>query len=474
MLKNTVFYGRLSHQLRPMSFRAPFITFAILLVFFVHIPAQTLPLSLQNGGSDLTLTSLNPASDKKSNIIPFAALETFVDVFDAIKRYYVVPVSNEVLIENAIRGMLTRLDPHSTFMNDEEYHAFEEQSEGSYAGIGVALDIRSGSIRVVSAIAGSPAARAGIRSGDIIIQVDGQSIAELNLAEIDKLFTGEPGSKVTLLIQRDTNMTKMELIREIIHTNSVSSKMLTQDLAYLRISQFQEDTAEALAKEIESLRVKYHIAGAIIDLRDNPGGLLESAVASADLFLDQGSIVSVRGRAPDNQEIYNAKAGDILSGTAIVVLVNRGSASAAEILAGALKDNHRALIVGTRTFGKGSVQTVTRLYHGGAIKQTTARYYTPSGKSIQAIGITPQIRLARLRLNRIGDDPVALGETTLSNHLENSDKAPAAPQSDNAGLAQIDFPLYEALNILQALRTVASADTAAPEKNAARKQRENR
>lgn len=447
-----------------MSFRVPPLALALLLVFFPHIPAQPLPLPLQSG-ADLTLTSLNPASEgDTSNTIPFAALETFVDVFDAIKRHYVAPVSNETLIENAIRGMLARLDPHSAYMNDEEYHTFEEQRDGDYAGIGVALDIGSGSIRVVSAIAGSPAARAGIASGDIISQVDGQTVAELNLAEIDRLFDGKPGTEVTLLIQRETNIIQIELIRELIHTNSVSSKMLTPDSAYLHISQFQEDTAEALAKEIESLRVKYPITGAIIDLRDNPGGLLESAVDTADLFLDAGTIVSVRGRDPHNQETYSADAGDILAGKMIVVLVNRGSASAAEILAGALKDNRRALIVGERTFGKGSVQTVSRLYHGGAIKQTTARYYTPSGTSIQAIGITPQVRLTRLRLDRGGENPVPLGEATLPNHLENTAKPPAAPQPDTAELAETDFPLYEALNILQAMQIIRPHETPAPDK----------
>ncbi len=450
-----------------MSFRVSLLAFACLPILSSRLSAHPPPVPAQNREGGITLTSMNDEHENgTSNTIPFKALETFVDVFDAIKQDYVEPVGNETLIENAIHGMLARLDPHSAYMNKSEYHTFEKQRDGDYAGIGVVLDIKSGSIRVVSAISDSPAARAGIKSGDIISQVDGQTVAELNLAEIDELFAGKAGSKVTLLIQRGTEMLELELSREIIHTNSVSSRMLTPDFAYLRISQFQEDTAEALVKEIESLRVKYAITGAIIDLRDNPGGLLESAVDTVDLFLDRGIIVFVRGRNAQDQEIYRASDGDILAGKSIIVLVNAGSASAAEIFAAALQDNRRALIVGERTFGKGSVQTVSPLYHGGAIKQTTARYYTPSGASIQAIGIIPQVKLSPLRLDRAAGTPEGLAEANLSHHLENTGESAPSRQTDKAGLAETDFPLYEALNLLQAMRIVQSPKEATRRENA--------
>lgn len=436
--------------------KRPLLTALILLSLTVRAQQQTPPIPTLPD-FNLTLTSLNDPAAAKPDDIPFEALQTFVDVFDAVKRSYIEPVDNRTLIEGAIRGMLTRLDPHSAYMNDDEYRAFEQQTDGQYAGIGLVLDIKAGSISVVSAIDGSPAAKAGIQSGDIITQVNGQNIADLSLPETDKLLDGEEGSTVTLTIQRDGVLNQVTLTREIIQTNSVSSKMLTPDFAYLRITQFQDDTAEALTKEIQSLRVKYPINGAIIDLRGNPGGILQAAADTADLFLDNGNIVTIRGRGtdgPDNiQESFDAQKGDLLNGKPIVVLVDSGTASAAEILAGALQDNRRALIVGQTTFGKGSVQTVTPLYHGGAIKLTTARYYTPNGNSIQATGITPQVILSPLSVDK--KTAITNSEASLPNHLTNpntASAAPAAPAADSSSLAETDFPLYEALNILTAMQ----------------------
>lgn len=450
-------------------------------------PAPVIPNAHENNA--LTLTSLDDPTASKPDDIPFDALQTFVDVFDAIKRNYVEKVDNKSLMEGAIRGMLTRLDPHSAYMNDEEYQAFQQETDGQYAGVGLVLDIKAGSIRVVSAIDGSPAAKAGIKSGDIISQVNGQTISDLSLPETSKLLDGEVGSNVILTIQRGDGVQQYNLTREIIQTNSVSSKMLTSNFAYLRITQFQDDTAEALSKEIESLRVKYSIDGAIIDLRSNPGGILESAVDTADLFLDKGNIVSIRGRdkdenshTPDNdnldtevQETYDAQSGDLLAGKPIVILVNSGTASAAEILAGALQDNHRALIVGEPTFGKGSVQTVTPLYHGGAIKLTTARYYTPNGTSIQATGITPQVRLNALTVNQNPSTQIIETENSLPNHLPNpsltasngtSNSTSNTISEDNTTLAKQDFSLYEALNILTAMSILHPDDAnTTPDKN---------
>lgn len=421
------------------------------------VPQPQLSPPLNN---NLVLTSLDDDNTvAKPDDIPFDALNTFVDVFDAIKRNYVEVVDNRSLMESAIRGMLTRLDPHSSYMNNEEYQAFLQESEGQYAGIGVVLDIKAGSIRIVSAIEGSPAAKAGIQSGDIITQVNGQNVSDLNLSETTKLLDGEVGTTVNLTIMRNEALQQLTLTRDIIQTNSVSSKMLAPDYAYLRITQFQDDTADALTKEIESLRVKYQIKGVVLDLRDNPGGILEAAIETTDLFLDEGEIVSIRGRNEQIIDSYEAEKGDILNGAPIVVMVNSGTASAAEILAGALQDKKRALIVGQTTFGKGSVQTVSPLFHGGAIKLTTARYYTPSGNSIQATGITPQVQLSPLNVDKIKQIPQAT-EASLPNHLPNptANKTPPTVVNnaltnnpDESSLAEQDFPLYEALNILTAI-----------------------
>lgn len=420
--------------------------------------AQDKPQSLkENAPSALTLTSLDDAAavPNGQDDIPFAALNTFVDVFNTIKQRYVDRVDNQMLIENAIRGMLVRLDPHSQYLNEEEYQAFENEIDGQYAGIGVVLDIRSGSAVVVSTVEDSPAMKAGIKSGDMIVQIDGKTIADLNLQEINRLLDGQTGSNVVLMIQRGEAVQSVSLIREVIKVNSVSSSMLTPQIAYLRISQFQDDTAASLRKEVESLKVKFKIGGAILDLRNNAGGVLQSAVEVADLLLDKGDIVSVRGRDNTLRETFNAQAGDILQDVPLVVMVDKATASAAEIVAGALQDNQRALVVGQQTFGKGSVQTLAPLFHGGAIKLTTARYYTPSGKSIQASGITPQIWLSSLRVDKSENSRV-LSEENLRNHLPNPQGAitGAGTEPKTESLAEQDFALYEALNIINAMKIV--------------------
>ena len=426
--------------------------------FAQNAPAAANPPKNDNA-VDLTLTSLD--SGKPDDDIPFEALNTFVDVFDTVKGNYIETISNEALMEKAIRGMLVRLDPHSVYMNDKEYQDFEQQSDGQYAGIGVVLDIKAGSMRVVSAIEGSPAARAGIQSGDIIAQVNGQNVADLTLNETAKLMNGEAGTEVKIIVQRGDSIVEYSLLREIIATSSVSSRILNDEYAYLRISQFQDDTTEALEKEVAALRVKHTLRGAIIDLRNNPGGYLDSAVATADLFLNNGPILYVRGRDPDQEEQYLASDGDILAGLPIVVLVDEGSASGSEIVAGALQDQRRAVIVGQPTFGKGSVQTVIPLYHGGAVKLTTAHYYTPSGKSIQAQGITPQVVLTPLRVQQAENEGISERESSLPNHLVNPAGQSPAQTAQNPDLAKQDFALYEALNVLKTMAILQS--TIAPE-----------
>lgn len=322
------------------------------------------------------------------------------------------------------------------------------------------LDIKAGSISVVSAIEGSPAARAGIASSDIILQVNGQNVADLTLAETDKLLDGNVGSTITLTVQRDETIIQHNIVREIIHTNSVSSNLLAPGYVSIKISQFQEDTAGMLTREIESLKVKYELSGVILDLRGNPGGYLDSAVDSADLFLDSGLIVGARGRDENANEEFHANPGDVLAGITMVVLVDEGSASGSEIIAGALQDNRRALIVGQTTFGKGSVQTITPLYYGGAVKMTTARYYTPGGQSIQGRGITPDVTLSPLSV-RLNETPADTRESSYPNRLD-AENAGKASSADNK-LAEQDFSLYEALNILKAVSILPVRNATVPQ-----------
>lgn len=403
--------------------------------------------------TEISLISLDEdAKPPRNNDIPFDALKTFVDVFDAIKKNYVNEVSNQTLMEYAIRGMLARLDPHSAYMNGDEFENFKQESEGEFAGIGVVLDIKAGSISVVSAIEGSPAARAGIASGDIILQINGQNVADLTLMETDKLLDGDNGSSIALTIQRDDNIIQQTLTREIIHTNSVSSTVLTPGYISIKISQFQEDTANMLTREIESLKVKYELAGVILDLRGNPGGYFDSAIDSTDLFLNEGLIVSARGRDDAIAEEFHATAGDLLEGVTLLVLVDEGSASGAEIMAGALQDNRRALVVGQSTFGKGSVQTIAPLYYGGAVKMTTARYFTPSGQSIQGKGILPDVILSPLTVH--ARDSIGQRESNFPNRLD-ADVSPKTTTPEvQTQLAERDFSLYEALNILKAISII--------------------
>lgn len=401
--------------------------------------------------SVLNLTSYDDIQPPQDSI-PTEAIKTFVDVFDAVRQHYVEPISNQALMERAIRGMLNRLDPHSSYLNPQELSAFNQESQGEYSGIGVMLDMKAGSLQIVATLEGSPAAKAGLQSGDIINQINGQNLTDLNLDETSKLLNGEVGTEVRLLVQRGTSVQTYVLTREWIQGNSVSSRMLTDEFAYLRISQFQDDTADLLVKELDILRVKYTIKGVILDLRNNPGGFLESALAVADLFLDAGAIVSVKGQQEQDVEQHQASAGDVLNGMNLVVLIDAGSASAAEIVAGALQDNRRALIVGEQSFGKGSVQTVMPLGHGGALKLTTARYFTPSGRSIQAEGIMPQVLISHLKVKNQEDSGENLRESALPYHLRSFSET-LAPSQDSQGsaLAEQDFMLYEALNLLMAL-----------------------
>jgi len=328
--------------------------------------------------------------------LTFEQAQLFAEVLDRVKRDYVEPVDDATLLESAIRGMVGGLDPHSEFLDAGEYRDIRISTTGSYTGVGIEIDTVAGDVVVVSPIAGSPAARSGIRSGDRIVAVDGKAVEDGDLpGTIDRL-RGRPGSDVRITVRRDNDLIDHEMRRQIIRVASVHEEILSPSYGYLRLSQFNENTARELSRAIDTLQAENGgmLDGVVLDLRNNPGGVLDAAVDVADLFLDSGVIVTADGRTLESRFTRSAHRGDILDGAPIVVLVNHGSASASEIVAGALQDHHRALIVGTATFGKGLVQTVVPLSQGRAIKLTTSRYFTPSGDSIHEIGITPDVFVA--------------------------------------------------------------------------------
>lgn len=320
----------------------------------------------------------------------------FAEVLERVKRDYVEPLDDAELLESAIRGMVSDLDAHSQYLDANEYRDIRINTTGSYTGIGIEIDEVDGKLLVVSPIAGSPAARSGIRSGDQIIAVDGTALEPGNLRETIGQLRGQAGSRVTVTVLRDDDVIEHEMRRRVIRMASVHGDLLGPSFGYVRVSQFSENTARELSRAVDMLQDETGgmLDGLVIDLRNNPGGVLDAAVEVADLFLDSGVIVSADGRSIDARFTRSAGRGDILDGASIVVLVNGGSASASEIVAGALQDHNRALIVGTATFGKGLVQTVVPLSKGRAIKLTTSRYYTPSGDSIQDVGVAPDVYVA--------------------------------------------------------------------------------
>ena len=317
----------------------------------------------------------------------------FAEVMQRVKRDYVEPIDDAELLESAIRGMVSDLDAHSQYLDAEEYRDIRISTTGSYTGIGVEVNEKDGRIQVVTPMAGSPAARSGMRSGDQIVAVDGIAVDPDRLQDTIDRMRGRAGSRITVAVLRDEETIIHEMRREVIRVASVHHKLLQQDYGYIRVNQFSETTARELSRAVDSMQDETDgmLDGLVLDLRNNPGGVLDAAVDVADLFLDSGIIVSADGRTADARFRRAAHRGDILDGSEMIVLVNKGSASASEIVAGALQDHGRAVVIGTPTFGKGLVQTVMPLSKGRAIKLTTSRYYTPSGGSIHETGITPDV-----------------------------------------------------------------------------------
>jgi len=417
--------------------------------------AQTTPASAASA-SEPARAGSTAAADP----VDLQDIRNFSRVYQMVRQAYVEKVDNKTLMKAAITGMLAGLDPHSEYLDKEGLQQLSEDTSGQYSGLGIEVLQVDGGLRIVSPIDDTPAARAGIKPGDSIVKIDGKLVDPQNVNEMFQRLRGKPGSKITLTIMHEGSdkLVDMPLVRELISVSSVKVRELEPGYAYIRISQFQDDTAADLQKKLGELVTRNGPQkGAVLDLRNNPGGLLTAAVAVGDDFLDSGVIVTTRGRLPDANMSFSAHPGDLLDGAPMIVLTNHGTASAAEIVSGALKDNHRALTMGQRSFGKGVVQTVLPLDADHAVKITTARYYTPNGTSIQAEGIKPDIALADLAVSQADHPPVLISsEADLPNHLANEKAATATDIDDDgsaadARLATSDYALAQALNVLKGM-----------------------
>ncbi len=421
-------------------------------------------------GTSLTVGHNVLATRADTNTLPMEHLRTFTDVFTRIKRNYVEEVSDEELLEHAIRGMLSGLDPHSAYLDGEQFKELRIGTSGEFGGLGIEVGMEDGFVKVISPIDDTPAQRAGVLAGDLIIRLDDTPVKGLTLSDSVKLMRGKPGSPLLLTIVREGTDAplKIELVRDIIQVSSVKERLLEDGYGYVRISTFQTKTTRSLEASVEKL-VKANdgnpLRGMVLDLRNNPGGVLTAAVGVSDAFLEDGLVVYTDGRDRDNHLSYSAHRGDVLDGAPLVILVNEGSASASEIVAGAIQDHQRGIIMGRKTFGKGSVQTIQDLPNGGAVKLTTARYFTPEGRSIQASGIVPDIELGRFNLQERDGSLDPLSEASLSGHLSNpegeegtgaDEEAQADTQKPVTGaeLAKSDYELFQALNLLKGLHIV--------------------
>jgi carboxyl-terminal processing protease len=406
--------------------------------------------------------------------LPLEELRAFSEIFGRIKSSYVEKVDDKTLLENAIRGMLTGLDPHSAYLDHTDFENLKEGTTGEFGGLGIEVTMEDGFVKVVTPIDDTPAARGGIQSGDLIIRLDDTPVKGLSLNEAVDIMRGKPGTDLLLTVIREgaDKPLKINLTRAIIQVTSVKSKMLTPGYGYVRITTFQSKTGPDMRAAVDKLKQENggSLKGLVLDLRNNPGGVLDAAVDVSDAFIKKGMLVYTKGRIPESDEKFVAKPDDILNGAPIVVLVNGGSASASEIVSGALQDQHRGVILGSKTFGKGSVQTIMPLTNDTAVKMTTARYYTPSGRSIQAEGIVPDIELGQVKVSedKQAESFTPLRERDLSGHLENpaGDKQKeTSPKNEDqqkqdkqvkAPLEITDYPLSQALNLLKGMAILAS------------------
>lgn len=407
-------------------------------------------------------------NDTETGELPVDEIRAFAEVFAKIKKDYVENVEDSVLLEYAIRGMLEGLDPHSSYLDEEAYLNLQEGTSGEFGGLGIEVGMEDGFIKVISPIDDTPAQKAGLQAGDLIIRLDDTPVKGMSLNDAVERMRGEPGTDITLTIIRDgaDKPLKVTITRDVIKVKSVRTQILEPGFGYLRISHFQSRTAEDARAALQELKQDNdgRLEGLILDLRNNPGGILSAAVGVSDLFLDKGLIVYTEGRIDDSKLRFNAKPADLLDNAPVVVLVNAGSASASEIVAGALQDHKRAIIMGQKTFGKGSVQTVLPVSNAAALKLTTARYFTPSGRSIQVSGIEPDVTLVRVKVESLEDEEQNfITEENLSRHLDNNteesqDEDEEAAQTGQDTVAQLteDYALQQALNVLKGLQILTA------------------
>jgi carboxyl-terminal processing protease len=424
---------------------------------------------LAAGSTMVSLARSQSASAANSEI--YRQLDLFGEVLERVRSDYVEKPDDAKLIEAAINGMLTALDPHSAYLNPKHFRDMQVQTRGEFGGLGIEVTMENGVVKVVSPIEDTPAARAGLMSGDLITHLDKEQILGLTLQDAVEKMRGPVNSPITLTVVRKgvDDPFDVKVVRDVIHINPVKYDVEGGDIGYIRITTFNEQTTANLQKAIEDLKKQLgpNLKGYVIDLRNNPGGLLDQAISVSDAFLDQGAIVLTRGRNLEETQRSNARAGDFADGKQLVVLINGGSASASEIVAGALQDHHRATIVGTRSFGKGSVQTIIPLGSNGALRLTTARYYTPSGRSIQAKGIEPEAVVEEELpddLKQKAEAQSTRGEANLRGHLKGDDEADnvKADQEESGSSSYVspdkakDTQLNYAIDLLHGIKSVDS------------------
>jgi len=420
-----------------------------------------LPLATASAETEAKTTDPQATQEER---LPLRELRLFTQVFEQIRRGYVEEVADTELLENAIAGLLLELDPHSVYLNQTDYEQLQESATGEYGGLGLQVGSERGMIKVISPIDDSPAAKAGIEAGDFIVEVDGTPVRGMAVQKaIDKL-RGEKGTSIELTVFREGEEGPLDItvIRDIIQVSSVRSRIIEPGYGYVRVSQFQVSSGDDFKDALISLKAKKPaLKGLIIDLRNNPGGLVPASVEIADAVLDGGTVVYTEGRLPSANISFDAESGDLLQGTPIVVLINGGSASASEIVAGALQDHQRAAIMGTQSFGKGSVQTVIPLGDGRAVKLTTARYFTPNGRSIQAEGIVPDIIVEPAEI-RLYKKRKQVREADLEGHLEQADSKMKKAKDRDEDITS-DNQLYEALNVLKGFQLLGKKVSSEPE-----------
>lgn len=406
---------------------------------------MTLPVAALDGA--------RAANDQET----FRQLELFGDIFERVRSFYVDKTDDKDLIEAAINGMLQSLDPHSSYLNEDSFRDMQVQTRGEFGGLGIEVTMEQGLVKVVSPIDDTPAARAGIEAGDFITHLDDKPILGLTLSEAVEKMRGRVGADIVLTIRREgEDAFDVTVTRDVIRIQSVRSRVEGSDVGYLRVTTFNEQTHPGVQREMAKLRDEMgeRMSGLILDLRNNPGGLLDQAILVSDDFIERGEIVSTRGRESDDVQRYDAKPGDLAKGLPIVVLINGGSASASEIVAGALQDHHRAIVVGTKSFGKGSVQTIQPVPGHGAMRLTTAKYYTPSGRSIQQTGIEPDIEIRQAKLEQL-DSPRRTREADLRNSITNETSKPDSEADENDKAADVlepaDYQLARAIDLLRGI-----------------------